>query len=168
MDSKQRSRMAFGLIILLVGFWLLAVQLFPALRSWAQHFSTGSMIVIGAGGLLLLVGLITRDGNLLVPGCVVATVGGIILVTTLPNSHLSWAYAWALIPGGAGVGEVLAGLLETDRSHVNRGLNTIATSLLLFVIFASFFGGLTWLGPYWPVLVIVAGLWLLVRAFWRR
>ncbi len=168
MESKQRSRLAFGLIVLLVGIWLLAVQMFPALRSWAQQFATAAMIVIGAGGLLLLVGLITRDSNLLVPGCVVATVGGIILVTELPGSHLSWAYAWALIPGGAGVGEVLAGLLDSERGRISRGLNTIAGSLLLFVIFASFFGGLTWLGPYWPVLVIVAGLWLLVRAFWRK
>ncbi len=168
MESKQRSRLAFGLIVLLVGFWLLAVQLFPALRNWANLFSTGSMIVLGAGGLLLLVGLVTRDANLMVPACVVASVGGIILVTGMAGSHLSWSYAWTLIPGGAGVGEILAGLLNSERGRISRGLNTIAASLLLFIIFASFFGGLTWLGPYWPALVIVAGLWLLVRAFWRK
>lgn len=168
MDSKQRSRLAFGVIILLVGVWLLAGQLFPPLRVWADQFTTAPMIVIGAGVLLLLLGAITRDANLMVPACIVATIGGILLANEATGNYSSWAYAWALIPGGAGVGEVLAGLLNSERSRITRGLNTIATSLLLFVIFASFFGGLTWLGPYWPVLVIVAGLWLLVRAFWRK
>jgi hypothetical protein len=160
--------MAFGLIVLLVGIWLLSVQLFPALRSWERQFSTWPMIVIGAGGLLLALGLFTRDGNLMMPGCIVATVGGILMVNYITNNYFSWTYAWTLIPGGAGVGQVLAGMINADRQRVNHGLNTIATSILLFIIFAAFFGGLTWLGPYWPVFVIVAGLWLLVRAFWRK
>lgn len=168
METKQRSGLAFGSIILLVGIWLLAVQLVPSLRIWAQQFETWPMIILGAAALLLLLGLITRDANLMVPACIVATVGGILMVNTMTGNYLSWAYAWALLPGGAGVGDVLAGIMGSERGRINRGLNEIATSLVLFVIFASFFGGLTWLGPYWPVLVIVAGLWLLVRAFWRK
>lgn len=168
MESKQRSGMAFGIIVLLIGVYLLAVQLVPSLRDWAQQFSTWPMIVIGAGILLMLLSAITRDGNLMVPGSVVATVGGILLVNTSGGNHLSWSYAWALIPAGAGVGEILGGLLNNQRESISRGLNTLATGLVLFVIFASFFGGLTWLGPFWPVLVIVVGLGLLVRALWRK
>lgn len=168
MASKQRSQLAFGLIVLLVGLWLLSVQLIPGLRSWAQQFSTWPMIILGAGGILLLLGLFTREGDLAVVGCVVGTVGGILLVNEMTDNYLSWAYAWALIPGGAGIGEVLSGLINGQRGRVNGGLNTIATSIILFIIFAAFFGGLTWLGPYWPVLVILAGVWLLARAFWRK
>ncbi len=168
MDTKQRSGLAFGLVILLIGVWLLAAQLVPGLHGWAQQFTTWPMIVIGAGAILLLLGVVTRDSNLMVPGCIVATVGGILLVNNSTQNYLSWAYAWALIPGGVGVGEVLSGLLKSERDRINRGLNTIATSIILFILFASFFGGLTWLGPYWPVLVIVVGLWLLVRAFLRK
>lgn len=168
MESKQRSGLAFGIIVLLIGIYLLAIQLVPSLRAWTQQLTSWPMIVIGAGALLMLLSVITRDGNLMVPGCIVATVGGILLVNNSTGNHLSWSYAWALIPGGAGVGEILGGLLNGQRERIDRGLNSIATSLVLFVIFASFFGGLTWLGPYWPVLVIVVGLWLLVRAFWRK
>ena len=168
MESKQRSGLAFGVIALLVGIYLLAIQLIPTLNDWMQQVGSWPMIVIGVGGLMLVLGLVTRDGNLMVPGSVVATVGGILLVNHMTGNYASWAYAWALIPAGAGVGEILAGLLNNQRDRINRSLNTIATSILLFIIFASFFGGLTWLGPYWPVLVIVAGLWLLTRAFLRK
>lgn len=168
MESKQRSGLAFGIIVLLVGLYLLTVQLVPSLRDWVQQFASWPMIVIGVGVLFMVLALATRDTNLMVPGSVIATIGGILLVNFLTNDHFSWAYAWTLIPAGAGVGEVLAGLLEGQRDRINRGLNTVATFVVVFVIFASFFGGLTWLGPYWPALLIAAGLWLLARAIWRK
>lgn len=168
MDSKQRSRLAFGMIVLLVGIGLLVIQLVPALHGWANRLSSWPTIGIGAGVLLLLLGVFTRDSNLIVAGCVVATVGGIVLANFITGNILSWSYSWTLIPGGAGLGDVLAGLLNDQRSRIRHGLNVIAASLVGFVIFASFFGGLTWLGPYWPLLVIVAGVWLLVRAFIRK
>ena len=168
MESKQRSGLAFGIIVLLIGVYLLAVQLVPSLRVWAQQLSTWPMIVIGVGVLLMLMSAITRVADLMVPGSVVATVGGIFLVNASGGNQLSWSYAWALLPAGAGVGEILGGLLNNQRDRIRQGLNTLSTGLVLFVIFASFFGGLTWLGPYWPVLVIFVGLWLLVRALWRK
>ena len=43
----------------------------------------------------------------------------------------------------------------------------VLVSLILFVIFASFLGGRSLLGPYWPVLIILFGLWVLVRPMLR-
>jgi hypothetical protein len=37
-----------------------------------------------------------------------------------------------------------------------------------FNIFATFLGGPSLLGPFWPVLIILLGLWLIVRPLFRR
>jgi hypothetical protein len=44
-----------------------------------------------------------------------------------------------------------------------KGAEAIVTSLILFLIFGSLFGGRRVLGPYWPVLLVVAGAVQLVR-----
>jgi len=75
---------------------------------------------------------------------------------------------WALIPGFAGVGQVLAGLLGRRGSEVRSGLNAMVVSAVLFVVFAALFGRLSLLGGYLPAIgLILLGLWLLVRGMWR-
>jgi hypothetical protein len=70
-------------------------------------------------------------------------------------------------PGFVGIGIVLAGFLGEGRDQIRSGLNLIVISLVLFVIFVMLFGGYG-LGNYWPVALIVLGLWLLVRSMLRR
>ena len=40
-------------------------------------------------------------------------------------------------------------------------------STLLLFVFGSIFGAWSWLGPYWPVLIILLGLIFLIRAIFR-
>jgi len=57
------------------------------------------------------------------------------------------------------LGTLVAYLLgEHQRYSIQSALDSISTSLVLFVIFGAFFGAFTGLGPYWPVLLIVAGV----------
>jgi hypothetical protein len=44
----------------------------------------------------------------------------------------------------------------------------VVISGTLFLIFSSFLGGPNWLGPYWPLLIILLGVITLVQAFFRR
>lgn len=44
---------------------------------------------------------------------------------------------------------------------MREGAKAILVSLVMFVIFGSFLGGPITLGRYWPVLLIVLGLFLL-------
>ena len=76
---------------------------------------------------------------------------------------------WALIPGFVGVGSVLAGLLgDNPRQNISNGLNTIVVSALLFLVFASIFGGLKVLGSYGPAIVLIGlGVYLLGRSVWK-
>jgi hypothetical protein len=77
---------------------------------------------------------------------------------------------WALIPGFVGVGTILAGLLgEHTRRNIGHGLNLIVISTVLFLVFATFFGGLSILGDYGAaVILILLGVYILIRGFLRN
>ena len=40
--------------------------------------------------------------------------------------------------------------------------------LVLFLVFGSFFGAFGWLGAYWPLLLVGAGLLILVEGLVKR
>ena len=55
-----------------------------------------------------------------------------------------------------------------EISFIERTLRTSGLLSLVILIFGSFFGGLDLLGPYWPILLIGAGIYMLVRAMLPR
>jgi hypothetical protein len=117
---------------------------------------------------LLVIGTLTRAPGMAVPACILAGLGGVFYWQDATGNWESWSYVWALIPGFVGVGVVLSNLLEGKSSQgIRDGGNLILISLALFLVFGSLFGGLNVLGPYWPVLLILLGLWLLVRRMFR-
>ena len=164
MDHRRRSGLFGGLVLILLGVWFLAVQLMPGLRfsfSWPW-------IIIGIGVFLLVLGGLTGAAGMAVPACIVGGLGGLFYWQYTTGNWESWSYAWALIPGFVGVGIVLSGLLEGKFGQALRdGGNLILISLVLFVVFGSLFGGVNILGDYWPVLLILLGLWLLIRPLFR-
>jgi hypothetical protein len=117
------------------------------------------------GALLLVLGAVTGAPGMAVPGCIVGGIGLLLTWQNATGDWASWAYAWALIPGFAGVGTVLMGLMEGKGRLVREGAWSVLVSLVLFAIFASFLGGPALLGQYWPVLLIVLGLISLGRFF---
>src|SRR5512133_168122 len=166
MDERRRSSAVAGLILILLGGLFLIGQLFPGLWNWVGAYSW-PLIVVAAGVLLLVLGLVFRAPGLVVPACIVGGVGCLLYWQNATNNWESWAYAWALIPGFVGVGTVLLGLLNRDRRTAGGGLWLILISLVLFAVFGSFLGGFNFLGAYWPVLVILLGVLALVRALFR-
>ena len=102
-------------------------------------------------------------------GRIIAGIGGILYYQNQTGEFDSWSYMWALIPGFVGVGTILAGLLgENTRRNLAHGMNLIVISAVLFLVFASFFGGLAILGDYGAaILLILLGLYVLVRGFVR-
>jgi len=68
-----------------------------------------------------------------------------------------------------GVGQIVAAALGRSMREARSGMNLILTSVVMFIIFAAIFGKLSMLGPYFPaVVLILVGVWFLVRGFWRR
>ena len=171
MDQHQRSRLAFGLVLTVVGAVLLLLQVFPGLHMFGIWFSWPS-IVIAVGLLLMLVGLATVQPDMLEPGMVVAGIGGILFYQNTTGDWQSWAYMWTLIEGFIGLGQMLAGAAGSSRPNlVRHGIREIITSIILFLIFASIFrpmfGQTTWLGIYWPLLLVVAGILLILQGVIR-
>ena len=104
-----------------------------------------------------------------IPAVIVAGIGGILYYQNLSGNWASWSYMWALIPGFSGLGMLLGKLLGARGEHtVRSALDTIGTSLVMFVIFGAFFGAFRMLGNYWPLLLVAAGLLLGLRSLIRK
>ncbi|HSO11879.1 MAG TPA: hypothetical protein VLT51_05855 [Anaerolineales bacterium] len=167
--KQNRSSLALGLILLIIGGWLLVTRQVPALQAWMEDNFTWPMWTIGAGLLVLLIGLFTNAPGMAVPASIIAGIGGILYYQNRTSDFASWSYMWTLIPGFVGAGSILAGLLgENTRRNLGHGLRLLVTSAVLFLIFATFFGGLSILGDYGlPVVLILLGVYVLARGFMR-
>jgi hypothetical protein len=158
MDRRRRSTLAGGLLLILLGAWFLALQLVPGLRGWLNIEVTWPLFVVGTGVLLLILAL----------AFIVGGIGVLLYWQNATGDWVTWSYAWALIPSFVGLGVLVAGLLEgRTRKAVSEGGWLILIGLVLFVVFGSIFGGLNWLGPYWPLLVVGFGLLIMVQGLLR-
>ena len=63
------------------------------------------------------------------------------------------------MPLAASHGAILAGLIGGNfRKSLRDGGTLILISVILFAIFSSLLGGKSYLGVYWPILIILLGL----------
>jgi hypothetical protein len=169
MDRRRRSSLATGVMLILIGAGFLAIQLVPGLRAWIDINFSWPLLIVVVGVLLLAFGLAAGVPALAVPACVVGGIGGILYWQNATGDWGSWLYVWTLIPGFAGVGTIVSGLLgEKTSGSVIGGGWLILISLALFAIFGSFFGRLGWWGPYWPLFIVGLGLLIVVQALFGR
>jgi hypothetical protein len=169
MNRRHRTSLVGGIILVLLGGWFLVVQLVPGLDTLFNFDFSWPWFIIAAGVLLFIFGLVVGEPGMAVPACIVAGIGGILYYQNNTGDWASWAYAWTLIPGFVGIGSILAGLLGDNQSRsIRDGINLLVISAVLFVIFGSFLGGLELLGDYWPVLLILLGVWMLLQPVLRR
>jgi hypothetical protein len=166
---QNRTNLVLGILLILIGGWLVVTRQVPAVQEWLDSNFAWPMYTIGAGLLVLVVGLITGAPGMAVPASIIAGIGGILYYQNATDDFSSWSYMWTLIPGFVGVGTILAGLLgENTRANLARGANLLVTSAVLFLVFATFFGGLNILGEYGAaVILILLGLYVLARGFTR-
>ncbi len=169
MRNDNRTQFVVGILLILLGAWFVAVRQIPALRPWESLQLEWPFYVIGAGAIILVVGLITGAPNMTIPASIVAGIGAILYYQNQTGDWESWSFMWTLIPGFVGVGTFLAGLLGEDTRHnLGRGLNLMVISAVLFLIFATIFQRLYVLGPYGPAaLLILLGLYVIGRGLLR-
>lgn len=165
MEQTNRSQLAIGALLIVLGAWFLALRLLPGLGFLDQW----PMIVISIGVGLLVFGLLVGAAPMAVPACIVMGIGGVLAWQNATGAWESWAFAWTLIPGFVGIGILLTGLLEGDlRSKIGPGGWLILISVVMFAIFGSFLGAGGFLGPYWPALLVLVGLILLIQSLVGR
>jgi hypothetical protein len=166
---QNRTNLVLGILLILIGGWLVVSRQVPAVQNWLDDNFAWPMWTIGAGLLVFVIGLLTGAPGMAVPASIIAGIGGILYYQNATNDFGSWSYMWALIPGFVGVGTILAGLLgENTRRNIAHGLNLIVISTVLFLVFATFFGGLSILGDYGAAIVLILlGVYVLIRGFIR-
>jgi hypothetical protein len=168
MRSSNRSGIVLGILLVALGAALVFYQLNPTFHAMIQIQFSWPWIIIGVGIFLLVLGLLVNAPDTAIAACIVGGIGGLLYYQNQSGDWASWSFAWTLIPGFVGVGMVLAWVLGGSAQTAREGLQSILTSIILFVIFAAIFGGLTWLGPYWPLLLVLIGLVIILQPFLRR
>jgi hypothetical protein len=163
---------AVGGLLLLLGILVLlgqAMDLDLGRIGWPVF-----VIVPGLGLLGLGLAAPGRLGEVLsMAGGVVAMAGLVLLVQNATDRFETWAYAWALVlPGGAGIGRLLVGLVRGRRDLVAGGGWLIGAGLAGFLSFAVLFEVVIGIGGHrsgpagrytLAALLILAGLILLGR-----
>lgn len=169
MNKTQRTSLTLGTVLVIVGGIFVAANFIPSVNAFLAQANTWPLIIEAVAVGLLLLGLIIGVPDMAVPAVIVGGIGAILWWQNSTDNWGSWAYMWALIPGFSGLGMLLAKMLGgKERYNAWHALNTIGTSLVLFVIFGSFFGGFKFMGPYWPIALIVVGVLLGLRTFIRN
>jgi len=176
MSPRSRGSVVGGLVLMLLGLFLLALQLWPNVGYLLRLEFTWPFIIIGIGLFFFLGILVWGRGaaGLAMPGTIITGIGLLLFYQNWSGDWESWAYAWALIPGMVGLGAVLTGLIEGKslRWAVNAGGGLILISIVLVAVFGAVFGfflGSDQLAQWGvPALLILGGLWLLGRALLRN
>ena len=167
-DPARRGAFSAGLTLILIGLALVIIQWVPELHIWANWTESWPLLIVGVGALVGIIGIASATPDSLIATGVLAGLGLLLYWQNMTGDWGSWAYAWALIPGFAGAGMLLAGLYRLVLGHEIRrtlidGVSNLIVSFLLFSIFGSFLGGPDYLQQIWPASIIVLGLWILFR-----
>lgn len=163
MNKQGRSQLVLGILLILLGAWFFMDKSVPAFHDVFNQYTRWPVNMFLIGGGIFILGLALGQPGMSVPAAIVAGLGGIFYYQQINESYNSWSYMWTLIPGFVGVGTVLAGILGENTAHnIKHGLNLMIVSVVLFLVFSSFFGGWTLLGNYGPaILLILLGIWVL-------
>lgn len=161
----RNRTLGWGIVLILVGAYFMAVQ-FNLLPDIMDLYDWPFWVIM-PGVIFLLIAALTGTSGMAVPGAIITGVGLILYYYNETNHWENWTL-WLLIPGFVGIGTFFMYVLERKFSKALReGGGAILWSIAVYFIFTAIFGGWNPLGIYWPILVILYGLWLLARPFFR-
>ena len=175
--SVDRGALLLGASLLVIGVvWMLSHFLrFPlAAYLWP-------LAIILPGVFLFLASLNMRNSSgeaFSIIASIITATGSLLFFQMVTHAWASWAYAWALIaPTSIGLGQMLFGRLKGNETLLKNGWQVTRVGLIIFaagfVFFELIIGlhgfGLARFGlPVFPVIIIAAGAFILVRALIRR
>lgn len=165
---RGRASLLAGVMLVGLGVLFLIGQVFNV-NLW--QFLWPFFIIVP--GLLFFVGMLLGGkaaGPLAIPGSIVTMVGLLLLYQAVTNHWESWAYAWALIfPTSVGIGLAINGAWSDVERLTHTGMRWITAGLIVFLAGGVFFEVLLNISNnvvssvIWPGLLIVLGIYLLVR-----
>ena len=170
MNNHRRAPVTIGIILLVVGGLMLLNQFRPGIfNPIVGDWFTWPWIIIGIGLVFILSALISGVGGLAIPGSIITTIGLILNYQWITGNWSSWIYMWALIPASVGLGMILMELIQGRVKAIDTGLWMLIVNLIVFfVLYSIVEREASILSKYWPVLLIILGVMVLVRGLWPR
>ena len=162
----KKGNITGGLILILLGVWFLAVQFIPQLKIWAE--GNWALSIIGIAAIFLVVSILNNIPGLSIPAFIIGGLGGLLYYQNVTGDWGSWAYAWTLIPSFVGFGLLFFSLQTKDKGTLKAGVILLYISALLFFAFGSFLGVSKQIIQFWPLLLIITGLWSMRRSLFRK
>jgi len=173
-DGDTHRLLGLGAVLILVGLAAVAVREADlALGAWIGE-QTWPLMVVTPGLVLLGLAFVPAPPKGLgfaIAGSVVTSVGTILLVQANTDTWESWAYVWALIPGAAGLGMTVYGLLTRAGELVGKGVGLMVTAGVLYIVGWWYFEALFTtgeqpfdIGTWWPLALVGAGAVIAIRA----
>ena len=168
MKKQNREQLIWGILLILFGTFLFVNQLFDI-----NYGNLGLLFLPGLGAAFLTAGLIKRTPGFIIPGGILSGIGwgafvtegvlsglngdqtggvflvifalGFVLITVLTAVVTTETHWWPLIPGGI--------------------LALVGASILLGGVFMT---ALTLLGKFWPAILIIAGISIILKGMNRQ
>jgi hypothetical protein len=176
--SNDRTPYVFGLLLVAIGAAVLVLRLFDVDALAAVRDLGWQLFIIVPGLGLLAMALVPKPPNgagFAIAGSIVTTVGLILAYQEANDAFESWSYAWALLPGAAGLAMTVYGFFANEHTLVAGGLRIAVIAAALFVAGYWFFETTFATGrapldleTWWPVLVIAIGGLITISALLGR
>jgi hypothetical protein len=147
--SRTIERIA-GLLLLLVGVLVLASE---PLAGLVSGFGVSDdvlrwwpVLIIGLSLFFLIPAFVGGPSRrlragMMIPGALLAGVGGALLYTSLADRWGAWAYLWSVLPFSFGIGMYAAGWIADAPAFKWIGSGIAAGGLVAYLVFATAFGG---------------------------
>lgn len=140
------ARMLGLLLVALGGFFLLE-------EVFGLHLSASAwQFYVIVPGLILIIGASSIEGplgeTLAIVGGVIVGAGALLVYQEASHNYQSWAYTWALIvPGSAGLGQLIYGALRRQPGTVRSGLILTVAGIALCIVVGVGLAAVEGIGP---------------------
>jgi hypothetical protein len=139
-----------GLLLLVVGIVILFSD---ALLGFVRGFGIGDDILRWWPVLIVALSLFFLGpgmfggpnrrlrAGMVIPGALLAGIGGALLYTSLTDRWGAWAYLWSVVPFSFGLGMYAAGWIADAPAFKWIGSGIAAGGVVAYLVFATAFGG---------------------------
>ena len=139
-----------GLILLLIGIVVLASE---PIGDFIRGLGIGDDVLAWWPALLVILSLFflvpgivggqhrRLRAGMVIPGAILAGVGGALLYTSLTDRWSAWTYLWSVLPFSFGLGMYAAGWIADAPAFKWIGAGIAGGGVIAYVVFATAFGG---------------------------
>ena len=139
-----------GIVLLVVGVVVLAseplLEFVRGLGIGDEVLAWWPVLIIGLSLFFLVPSLVGRQNRrlragMVLPGAMLAGIGGALLYTSLTDRWAAWSSLWTVIPFSFGLGMYAAGWIADAPAFKWIGSGIAAGGVVAYLVFATAFGG---------------------------